>query len=370
MATTATAQPTLALTGAPSLSQDSTVCRHCNTLIDKSKKGYKRIIYKSGPRYVCSRCNSKNVILYNQFGQWPIEEFRGFTEEQQQNFYNNTENSKRSLKSRLTDLMVKKLIEQKTSALSGEFLPLSVWEKKGWDPKQIEEGAQEDDKEWHAQAGWTYRVKIHITDERKIEQESREMVMNMLQRYRPKAGADRGEADKNKTEVDSPNSASSSSAGSESSCTSSSSAYKRSKKGKRTHKKENNKKNKKREKKEKKEKHKKGKKESKPSKDKKTIKVPISSGSSESSTAKEIRKKKAEKEAKKRKREAEKEEASRKREEERMKRKAEADAEAKKKNKARRMKHSARRRWLASLLCCRSWSSLRRRHNSVRFQLP
>ena len=138
-------------------------------MIDKSKRGHKRIKTKSGEVYTCSKCNSKNVILHNQFGQWPIEEFRGFTEEQQQNFYANTENDKWSLKLHLTDMMTKRLTEQKTSALVGKFLPLSVWAKKGWGPKQIEEGAQEDDKEWHAQAGWTYRVKIHITDERKIE---------------------------------------------------------------------------------------------------------------------------------------------------------------------------------------------------------
>ena len=71
------------------------------------------------------------MILHNQFGQWPIEEFKHVTVEQQQSFYASTENDKWSLKSHLADAMTKKLMEQKTSALSGEFLPLSVWEKKG-----------------------------------------------------------------------------------------------------------------------------------------------------------------------------------------------------------------------------------------------
>ena len=321
---------THALIGAPALSPDSLVCRNCNQVLDKSMKGHKRVNLKSGPVYTCCKCNSKNVILHNQFGQWPIEEFKQFTVEQQQAFYANTENDKWSLKSHLADAMTKKLMEQKTSALSGEFLPLAVWATRGWDPQQIVDGAEKDDVEWHAQAGWTYRVKIHMTDERKIETECREQVMSMMRRYQPKALADRDEAERDETKLhkrDSSRSASSSSAKSTSSCTSSSSG-KRSKKQKRKHKKEKKETNKKKE-----QKHKKDKKERKPKKDKKA-KLP-SESDSESSTTKEIRKKRAEKEAKKRLRETEKEEAARKREEERAKRKAEAEAEAKKKKETK-----------------------------------
>ena len=79
--------------------------------------------------------------------------------------------------------MTKKLMEQKTSAPSGEFLPLAVWAQKGWDPQQVKCGAEKDDVERHAPVGWTYRVKIHQTDERKIETECREQVMSVLKRY-------------------------------------------------------------------------------------------------------------------------------------------------------------------------------------------
>ena len=43
---------------------------------------------------------------------------------------------------------------------AGEFLPLSVWAVKGYDPQVIEQGALDKDKRFHPVLGQTFRVNI------------------------------------------------------------------------------------------------------------------------------------------------------------------------------------------------------------------
>ena len=76
--------------------------------------------------------------------------------------------------------MSKKMVETKKSMLRGEFLPLSVWKARGWDSNMIKNNATDSDFEEHPKHGPMYRVKVHTTEEGKLEEQCREQVLALM----------------------------------------------------------------------------------------------------------------------------------------------------------------------------------------------
>ena len=114
-------------------------------------------------KYKCNKCNNTLVKLSSTWGKWPTPEFAQFTPEQQQEFFQSAQKIKGS-----TELV--KMVEAKLSQFSskefcwangGQFLPLSVWQTKGFDSEKIKNSTPPDDIQVNPQVGMCYRVKIY-----------------------------------------------------------------------------------------------------------------------------------------------------------------------------------------------------------------
>ena len=172
----------------------SLLCGDCNHPL-KKRNGV-RFLRKApdgGKVYQCGGCNNKCVGLRREFGTWPIEEYKALPEEEKQGFMALASNNASQLKNHLTDMLTKKAIESHKSSMKGQFLPLSVWKAMGWDAERIEATALPEDIE-NTKLGLTYRVKIHETEEAKLEEKCRSEVLTNLKKYNSKAGK-RGRCD-------------------------------------------------------------------------------------------------------------------------------------------------------------------------------
>jgi len=136
-----------------------------------------------GKVYQCGSCNNKCTGLRRTFGTWPIEEFKGLDDEEKASFMGLASNKSKDLENELSNMLTKKFIESHKSSLKGQFLPLQVWATMGWDAQRIKETADPEDIE-DTKLGPTYRVKIHETEEAKLEEKCRGEVMNLLNKYK------------------------------------------------------------------------------------------------------------------------------------------------------------------------------------------
>ena len=150
-----------------------------------------------GKVYQCGGCNNKCTGLRRTFGTWPIEEFKGLDDEEKASFMGLASNKCKDLENELSNMLTKKFIETHKSSLKGQFLPLQVWATMGWDAQRIKDTADPEDIE-ETKLGPTYRVKIHETEEAKLEEKCRGEVMNLLNKYkkgRNAGGVKRGRSD-------------------------------------------------------------------------------------------------------------------------------------------------------------------------------
>ena len=208
--------------------EDDPFCSKCGFKVDPWKKGTK-LISKTKAAWCCGQCNSKAVMLSNMFGAWPLPEFKELSAQVQQQFWQESSSDKEGLKKAVEKHLVHSLIEARTATEAGPFLPLSVWQKKGFDTDQIQAKAK---KEWHAVLGWTYQVKVHSTGRESKEELVRHELYQLLSRKKGggvgkgAGGGVAGEAIVSSApEVEEPKEAESpSSSGSESSSSSSSSS--------------------------------------------------------------------------------------------------------------------------------------------------
>ena len=102
----------------------------------------------------CRSCNNVYQILYRHLGGLPPS-FQGMSTEEQGNFFKSTgknvattpKNGRWSLvKKNLVTSMVSFKRQQTTTSLTKDFFPLSVWQVKGFDTKEIEaKGERRDD---------------------------------------------------------------------------------------------------------------------------------------------------------------------------------------------------------------------------------
>ena len=119
-------------------------------------------------KYKCNKCNNTLVKMTTTWGKWPTPEFAQFTPEQQQEFFQSAQKIKSS-----TELV--KMVEAKLSQFSskefcwangGEFLPLSVWQTKGFDSEKIKNTTPPEDIQVNPQIGTCYRVKIYSSSDK------------------------------------------------------------------------------------------------------------------------------------------------------------------------------------------------------------
>ena len=110
-------------------------------------------------------CNTRLVQLNALYDNWPTEQFRLVSDAAKQEFY-----------ASIADVQGKVALETKTSAFLnvfeknasvysdvGEFLPLSVWQAKGFNIDDIERNTQIENTANHPVLGKVYRVAILST---------------------------------------------------------------------------------------------------------------------------------------------------------------------------------------------------------------
>lgn len=211
-------------------------CTACGLAVDPVAPGT-RLMSKVQQSYRCRRCNTKSASLHRIFGQWPLPQFRELSKDEQQDFFRSAGSDSKSLESAVTNLLSRRLVERSHSQTTGKFLPLSVWEKKGFDPKVIErDGVME----IHPVLGRTYQVVVKETGSSKWQELAREQVLELKQKAKcvreMKSAGSQAPAATEASVQDAEVVSSSSDQGRSSSSTSSSSKKKRKSKHKKGHK--------------------------------------------------------------------------------------------------------------------------------------
>ena len=112
----------------------------------------------AGPWFVCKRCNCKRSTLSQLFGYWPVDLFTALPEQQQVAFWRAETRNRLEIQNALVKEVVDQREEEERTSIGGKYLPLDVWERKGFDVAKIK--AQCKDTEEHPILGTTYNVNL------------------------------------------------------------------------------------------------------------------------------------------------------------------------------------------------------------------
>ena len=124
-----------------------------------------RLVSKTAKKWKCSVCASKITQLHDVFGSWPTVEFKSMSDEEQGKFFKDCGAfRKRDDLAKFAKTMFETFtVEVKVYHNGGEFLPLRVWETRGFDPVAIESSSDPSDVMEHKVLGTTYRGSIVST---------------------------------------------------------------------------------------------------------------------------------------------------------------------------------------------------------------
>ena len=132
-------------------------CGTCGTTVEMERA---RCRSKQKQTWVCKRCEVKLVLLRRTFGASPVPGFIKVSQEDQQAFYRDCRDAS-SLKRELSQrFQIYEETERQYYVNAGKFLPLSVWDEKGYNVADIEEKTLKEDIRVDPIMGLTYRVKI------------------------------------------------------------------------------------------------------------------------------------------------------------------------------------------------------------------
>ena len=139
--------------------QETVFCNWCGLPAETATF---RVTSKQCQKVKCSRCHATFSKMSRANGRWPTPEFLSLSDETQLDFY--AEASKLSKSKDVVKLMDIKLEMFKTKAftwaLGGAFLPLNVWQTKGFDSGRIERTTKDEDIQENEQVGTCYRVRL------------------------------------------------------------------------------------------------------------------------------------------------------------------------------------------------------------------
>ena len=121
----------------------------------------------AGPWFVCKRCNCKRSTLSQLFGLWPLLLFSALPEKQQIAFSRAETKNRLELQRALVKEVVDQREEEERTSIGGEYLPLDVWERQGFDVAKIKEHCK--DTEEHLILGTTYNLGLKTVTKDRIE---------------------------------------------------------------------------------------------------------------------------------------------------------------------------------------------------------
>ena len=143
---------------APKVWDDHVLCKNCKRFVSVHRC---RIASKCAGTWQCCECKTKTTQLWRAFGSWPVQAFESLSEEERTEFYNKIKGLDAvNAVAEAQDMIDKVESHAEYYSDGGEYLPLSVWKARGFDPEAIAKHSLPEDIRVHAVLGETYRVKI------------------------------------------------------------------------------------------------------------------------------------------------------------------------------------------------------------------
>ena len=177
------------------------VCMKCNM-----EKSIDACIKKS-KKWICKPCNTAATMLSQACeGGFNGKAFTNLTSDEQQEFWRNAAGaSKRDLVASYQSKLRAIRTKEKAEGSTGDFLPLSVWQNKGYDTDAIQKNSLPEDIREHPVLGTTYRVHLEwssntskqgVTEERLGEVQAQHGLCN----ERASAASNKASAGKDKAD--------------------------------------------------------------------------------------------------------------------------------------------------------------------------
>ena len=155
-----------------------------------------RQVEGSGPWSVCKRCNCKRSTLSQLFGYWPVDLFTALPEQQQIAFWRAETKNRFDIQNALVKEVVDQREEEQRTSVGGTYLPLDVWEQRGFDVAKIK--AQCKDTEEHPILGTTYNVNLKTVTKDEIRKQIWKDLFNASGAESAKKGKDQKNKKKQK----------------------------------------------------------------------------------------------------------------------------------------------------------------------------
>ena len=117
---------------------------------------------KKSKKYICKPCNSAASMLSKAIeGGFDGKAFGSLPESEQQRFWQNASGaSKRDLVAQYESKLRAVQTDERSQGEGGDFLPLSVWETRGYDTDRIKRLTPPEDRRDHPVLGETFRVVV------------------------------------------------------------------------------------------------------------------------------------------------------------------------------------------------------------------
>ena len=147
----------------PPLPKNLRFCSKCNADIEQG--------------YICKPCNSKRSTLTRMFGEWPIAIFESLPKLHQTNFWLDDGRTKVKIQQAMVLEMTCNRMHLERKLLGGKYLPLGVYQKKGYNPNTISANCESKyDKDLEETV---YLLKIEEVIEEKVRQDVINIVSNL-----------------------------------------------------------------------------------------------------------------------------------------------------------------------------------------------
>jgi len=175
----------------PLFEEPTVFCSSCGNMVLLRRT---RLLSKTKGTWQCSECRVILTQLYRGFGPGGGE-FQKLSEEEQRDFFNSAAGAgSRQVLEKAKELFLKREEHSVYYDCGGSFLPLSVWQAKGYDTAAIEQKSAREDKGMHPVLGTTYRVRILKTGSRGSESKIRQHELEKKSGKKPRQGAGAAEA--------------------------------------------------------------------------------------------------------------------------------------------------------------------------------
>lgn len=131
-------------------------CTKCLEVVDPL-----RIQGKSANSWRCGTCNVKMVQLNKTFGAWPIPGWCDLPKEDEAQYWKELRTvSACNLKEKTVTSLAHIQVKNESTSFTGEWLPLPVWKKRGFDDLLIARTSTEHDRKAHPRMGLVYKLTL------------------------------------------------------------------------------------------------------------------------------------------------------------------------------------------------------------------